>query len=243
MWALADDSVYSHLKKPLLAIHKMPTGASANEHNHKLPTKYIRAIGLDLRQARSRPARPSFSMRISLHNARMLDAMARSFDGWGSSPLMQPGSTRRMTSRRTVKKMLRKATWTTTSMSSMKSNCRMAWIVSVTKCCLIPTRSWTRVSWCAPSSEYSSHLFSVSNKTYYTRIIRMIQPTFQKFIKHSSIVPILLLLFKLLDNRLHLVGTVLSEGNRRLRSIHWHFEDTNIHPRMQAHRHDEHQQW
>ncbi len=35
MWALADDSVYSHLKKPLLAIHKMPTGASAGERNHK----------------------------------------------------------------------------------------------------------------------------------------------------------------------------------------------------------------
>ncbi len=35
MWALADDSVYSHLKKPLLAIHKMPTGASTSEHNHK----------------------------------------------------------------------------------------------------------------------------------------------------------------------------------------------------------------
>ncbi|CAK9877001.1 unnamed protein product [Sphagnum jensenii] len=35
MWALADDSVYSHLKKPLLAIHKMPTGASASERNHK----------------------------------------------------------------------------------------------------------------------------------------------------------------------------------------------------------------
>jgi hypothetical protein len=38
----------------------------------------------------------------------------------------------------------------------------------VTKCCLIPMRSWTRVSWCAPSSEYSSHLFTISNKTYYT---------------------------------------------------------------------------
>jgi hypothetical protein len=38
----------------------------------------------------------------------------------------------------------------------------------VTKCCLIPTRSWTRVSWCAPSSEYSSHLFTILNKTYYT---------------------------------------------------------------------------
>ncbi len=36
MWALADDLVYSHLKKPLLAIHKMPTGASAGERNHKL---------------------------------------------------------------------------------------------------------------------------------------------------------------------------------------------------------------
>jgi hypothetical protein len=35
MWALADDSVYSHLKKPLLAIHKMPTGASVGERNHK----------------------------------------------------------------------------------------------------------------------------------------------------------------------------------------------------------------
>jgi hypothetical protein len=35
LWALADDSVYSHLKKPLLAIHKMPTGASAGERNHK----------------------------------------------------------------------------------------------------------------------------------------------------------------------------------------------------------------
>ncbi len=35
MWALADDSVYSHLKKSLLAIHKMPTGASAGERNHK----------------------------------------------------------------------------------------------------------------------------------------------------------------------------------------------------------------
>jgi hypothetical protein len=34
---------------------------------------------------------------------------------------------------------------------------------------------------------YSSHLFTVSNKTYYTRIIHIIQPTFQKFIKHSSI--------------------------------------------------------
>jgi hypothetical protein len=33
---------------------------------------------------------------------------------------------------------------------------------------LILTRSWTRVSWCAPNSEYSSHLFTVSNKTYYT---------------------------------------------------------------------------
>jgi len=32
---LADNSVYSHLKKPLLAIHKMPTGASAGERNHK----------------------------------------------------------------------------------------------------------------------------------------------------------------------------------------------------------------
>ncbi len=35
MWALADDSVYSHMKKPLLAIHKMLTGASAGERNHK----------------------------------------------------------------------------------------------------------------------------------------------------------------------------------------------------------------
>ncbi len=35
MWVLANDSVYSHLKKPLLAIHKMPTGASAGERNHK----------------------------------------------------------------------------------------------------------------------------------------------------------------------------------------------------------------
>ncbi|CAK9873563.1 unnamed protein product [Sphagnum jensenii] len=35
MWALANDSVYSHLKKLLLAIHKMPTGASAGERNHK----------------------------------------------------------------------------------------------------------------------------------------------------------------------------------------------------------------
>jgi hypothetical protein len=35
MWALVDDSVYSHLKKPLLAIHKMPTGASVGERNHK----------------------------------------------------------------------------------------------------------------------------------------------------------------------------------------------------------------
>jgi hypothetical protein len=35
MWALADNSVYSHLKKLLLAIHKMPTGASAGERNHK----------------------------------------------------------------------------------------------------------------------------------------------------------------------------------------------------------------
>jgi hypothetical protein len=35
MWVLVDDSVYSHLKKPFLAIHKMPTGASAGERNHK----------------------------------------------------------------------------------------------------------------------------------------------------------------------------------------------------------------
>ncbi|CAK9203902.1 unnamed protein product [Sphagnum troendelagicum] len=35
MWALADDSVCSHLKKPLLAIHKMPTGANDGERNHK----------------------------------------------------------------------------------------------------------------------------------------------------------------------------------------------------------------
>jgi hypothetical protein len=35
MWVLADDSVYSHMKKPLLAIHKMPTGAGAGERNHK----------------------------------------------------------------------------------------------------------------------------------------------------------------------------------------------------------------
>jgi hypothetical protein len=35
LWALANDSMYSHLKKPLLAIHKMPTGASAGERNHE----------------------------------------------------------------------------------------------------------------------------------------------------------------------------------------------------------------
>jgi hypothetical protein len=33
--ATLDDSVYSHLKKPFLAIHKMLTGASAGERNHK----------------------------------------------------------------------------------------------------------------------------------------------------------------------------------------------------------------
>ncbi len=40
------------------------------------------------------------------------------------------------------------------------------------------------------------------------------------------LVPVLLLLLKLLDNRLHVVGTVLSKGSRRLRSIRRHFEDT-----------------
>jgi hypothetical protein len=39
MWVLANDSMYSHLKKPLLAIHKMPIGASAGEHNHKLANR------------------------------------------------------------------------------------------------------------------------------------------------------------------------------------------------------------
>lgn len=44
------------------------------------------------------------------------------------------------------------------------------------------------IAMCPHSSEYSSHLFTVSNKTSYTRIIRIIQPTFPKFIKHSSII-------------------------------------------------------
>jgi hypothetical protein len=35
MWVLADDSVYSHLKKPLLAIHKMPIRVNTSERNHK----------------------------------------------------------------------------------------------------------------------------------------------------------------------------------------------------------------
>jgi hypothetical protein len=54
------------------------------------------------------------------------------------------------------------------------------------------------------------------------------------------LVPILLLLFKLLDDRLHVVSAIMSKGSRRLRSICWHFEDTDIHPRTQAHCHDEH---
>ncbi len=53
------------------------------------------------------------------------------------------------------------------------------------------------------------------------------------------LVPVLLLLLKLLDDRLHVVGAVLSEGHR-LRSIRRHFEDTDIHPRTQVHCHDEH---
>lgn len=44
------------------------------------------------------------------------------------------------------------------------------------------------------------------------------------------LIPVLLLLLKLLDDRLHIVGIVLSEGSRRLRSIRRHFEDTGIYP-------------
>ncbi len=54
------------------------------------------------------------------------------------------------------------------------------------------------------------------------------------------LVPLLLLLLKLLDDRLHVVGAVLPEGSRHLHSIRRHFEDTGIHPRTQAHCHDEH---
>jgi hypothetical protein len=44
------------------------------------------------------------------------------------------------------------------------------------------------------------------------------------------LVLVLLLLLKLLDDRLHVVGAVLSEGSHRLRSIRQHFEETGIHP-------------
>ncbi len=55
------------------------------------------------------------------------------------------------------------------------------------------------------------------------------------------LVPLLLLLLKFLDNQLHVVGVVLSKGSHRLCLICQHFEDTGIHPRTQAHCHDEHQ--
>jgi hypothetical protein len=49
------------------------------------------------------------------------------------------------------------------------------------------------------------------------------------------LVLVLLLLLKLLDDRLHVVGAIMFEGSHRLRSIRRHFEDTGIHPRTQAH--------
>jgi hypothetical protein len=54
------------------------------------------------------------------------------------------------------------------------------------------------------------------------------------------LIQVLLLILKLLDEQLYVVGAVLFEGSRRLYLIHRHFEDTGIHPRTQAHCHDEH---
>jgi fructose-1,6-bisphosphatase len=47
---------------------------------------------------------------------------------------------------------------------------------------------------------------------------------------NDLLVPVLLLLLKLLNDRLHVVGDVLSKGSRHLRSIRRHFEDIDIHP-------------
>ncbi|CAK9226006.1 unnamed protein product [Sphagnum troendelagicum] len=86
MWALADDSVYSHLKKPLFAIQNWPFTRCRPRPAlvsviTRRPTEYIHAINLDLQRARSRLTRPSFSMRNSLHDTRVSDATASSFDG------------------------------------------------------------------------------------------------------------------------------------------------------------------
>ncbi len=82
MWALADDSVYSHLKKPLLAIHKMPTGASASEHNHKSANRVHSRNRSRLAAGKVEAGTAIiFNAQHLTRCASVSDATARSFDG------------------------------------------------------------------------------------------------------------------------------------------------------------------
>jgi hypothetical protein len=81
MWALADDSMNSHLRKPLLAIHKMPTGAIVGERNHKSTNRVHSRNRSRLAAGKVEAGTAIIFIRSSLHDVRMSDATARSFDG------------------------------------------------------------------------------------------------------------------------------------------------------------------
>jgi hypothetical protein len=129
MWALADDSVYSHLKKPLLAIHKMPTEASAGERNHKSANRVH-----SRNWSRLAAGKVEAGTAIVLNAQQITRCVSVGCNGPFVRWLKKLGADAAHATRineendeqEDVKKMLKKATWTTTSMSSTRSTCRMA---------------------------------------------------------------------------------------------------------------------